>query len=60
MKVSELKKLLKQKGCYCTGNYTGHEKWYSPITGKQFPIPRHNSKEVPKGTLAAIFRDAGI
>lgn len=39
MKSSELKKLLRKYHCRQIGEYTGHEKWYSPITGKEFPIP---------------------
>lgn len=60
MKVSELKKLLKQEGCYLDAEYTNHEWWYSPKTGKHFPIPRHNAKEIKTGTLNSILKDAGL
>lgn len=61
MKVSELKKQLKQHGCYHDNqDYTGHERWYSPKTGKYFPVPRHDSKEVATGTLNRIYKDAGL
>ena len=60
MKVSELKRLLLKNHCKCIGQYNGHEKWYSPITGKTFPIPRHDAKEIPTGTLNKILKDAGL
>lgn len=61
MKVSELIKLLKRSGC-CSFVEHGkeHDKWHSSLTGKDFRIPRHRSKELPSGTLKAILRDAGI
>lgn len=60
MKTSELKRLLRQYGCYQEGEYNGHERWYSPITEKHFPVPRHDSKEIPSGTLNRILKEAGI
>ena len=60
MKISELKKLLKANGCRKVGEYDGHEKWFSPITGKSFPIARHDSKEIASGTLNRILKDAGL
>lgn len=56
MKISELKIKLKQGGCYVEAEYTRHEWWYSPKTGKHFPVPRHNSKEIKAGTLNKIYR----
>ena len=60
MNVSELKRQLRNFHCKKIGEYTGHEKWYSPITGKEFPIPRHDSKEIATGTLNRILKDAGL
>lgn len=60
MKSSELKKLLRKYHCRQIGEYTGHEKWYNPITGKEFPIPRHDAKELPSGTANRILKDAGL
>lgn len=60
MKVSELKKLLKQHGCYHDGEFERHERWYSEKTGNFFPIPRHGSKEIASGTLNRILKDAGL
>lgn len=47
MKGSELRKLLKKYGCYFDRDGGNHEIWYSPITKKQFPVPRH-ADEVKK------------
>lgn len=60
MKYSELKKLLKQKGCRLEREGANHEIWYSPITGKHFPVGRHDAKDVVGGTLKAIQKQAGI
>ena len=60
MTYSELKKLLRQYGCYKIGEGGNHEKWYSPKTGKYFRVGRHNVEDVKKGTLHSILTDAGI
>ena len=60
MKFSELKKILSKNGCYLSEEGSKHEMWYSPITGKSFPVGRHNSQDVFKGTLSAILKQAGI
>lgn len=60
MKVSELKRLLKKAGCRIEREGTNHEIWYSPLTGKRFPVPRHDAKELPTGTEKSIKRDAGL
>lgn len=60
MKVSELQKLLKKNGCYISRHGSNHDIWYSPITNKQFPVPRHPSKEIKTGTLNSIKKDAGF
>ena len=60
MKVSELIKLLKKNSCYLNEHGKEHDEWYSEKTGKTFRVPRHFSKEIPKGTLGRILKDAGI
>jgi predicted RNA binding protein YcfA (HicA-like mRNA interferase family) len=60
MKYSELKKLLRSKGCYFYRDGTNHEIWYSPITNKKFPVARHNSQEVKLPTLNDILKQSGI
>lgn len=60
MKVSELQKLLKKNGCYISRHGSNHDIWYSPITGKQFSVPRHSSKEIKTGTLNSIKKEAGF
>nr|DAN67530.1 MAG TPA: hypothetical protein [Caudoviricetes sp.]DAT50959.1 MAG TPA: hypothetical protein [Caudoviricetes sp.] len=52
-------RLLKKNGCSFVEHGGRHDEWFSPITGKTFPVPRHN-KEVPKGTALSILKDAGI
>lgn len=60
MKVSEIVKLLKKNGCYKVREGANHECWYSPITGKNFSIPRHYSKELVKKTEQSILNEAGL
>jgi mRNA interferase HicA len=60
MKYSELKKKLKESGCYLLEEGKRHEIWKSNVTGEEFPIGRHNTEEVPKGTLNTILKSAGL
>lgn len=59
MKVSELIKKLRANGCNITRHGKEHDIWYSPVTGKGFPVPRHKS-EIATGTLNKIMKDAGL
>lgn len=60
MKVSELIKILKKHGCKLKRNGGRHNIWYSPITGNEFAVPRHEAKELKTGTANSILKDAGI
>ena len=60
MKTSELTKLLKKHGCELIEHRGEHDWWYSPDTGNEFAVPRHQSKEIPTGTANRIMKDAGL
>ena len=60
MNGGELKRELRNAKCKPTGKGKRHEEWYSPITGKYFYVPRHDSQEIDAGTLHNIFKDAGL
>lgn len=60
MKTSEPVKLLKKNKCVFVEHGKEHDKWHSEITGKDIRIPRHGSKEIPKGTANRILKDAGL
>jgi len=60
MKYSELKKILKQNGCYKVDEGANHEIWISPISGNKFPVGRHDNKDVKTGTCNTILKQAGI
>lgn len=60
MKYSELKKELRKLGCYLSHEGANHEMWFSPVTGQKFPVSRHNTEDVPTGTLKSIKRAAGL
>lgn len=59
MKHSELMRILKKNGITLVQHGKRHDIYYSPITGRQFPVPRH-AKEIAVGTLKSILRDAGV
>jgi len=60
MTYGELKKLLKKSGCFFHHQGSRHEIWKNPKTGDEFPVGRHNTQEVPKGTLNSIKDSAGL
>lgn len=60
MNHGELKRRLKEIGCYKRREGKKHEIWYSPITSEEFPVGRHNQKEVPPGTLKSIANSSGL
>jgi len=60
MRINELKRLLRSYGCYDLSPGKEHDVWFSPITNSKIRIPRHQSKEVPPGTLRSILKQAGI
>ena len=37
-----------------------HEIWYNPITKRRTTIPNHPGVDIPKGTLKAIIKEAGL
>jgi len=60
MKFSELKKMLRENGCFKQSEGAKHEHWFSPITNKTFQVGRHSAEEVKKGLLNRILKDAGL
>ncbi len=60
MKVSELKRLLKSYGCYELASGKEHDVWFSPLNQARVRVPRHQSQEVPVGTLRSILKQVGI
>lgn len=60
MKISELKRILKENDCFLYREGSRHEIWISRKTGKKFQVPRHAAQEIPLGTLKSIKQSAGI
>ena len=58
MKYAELIRIIEKDG-WIKQQKTNHY-WFSKPGFKSFPDPRHPSKEVPKGTLNAILKQAGL
>lgn len=59
MKTSELLKLFKENGIILNRYGKKHDLYFSPITYKIFPVPRHKT-EITRGTLQNILKDAGL
>lgn len=55
MKQNDLVRRLKKAGCYLKRHGADHDIWHSPITGCDWPVSRHEAKEVPKGTIRRIY-----
>ena len=60
MRVRELEKILRDAGCYPVREGDEHTIWKSPISGNKFPVSRHKSEDVKKGTLNKILKQAGL
>lgn len=60
MRYGEVKRLLQKNGCYKLHEGKRHEIWYSPTTGKQFEVGRHDGEEVKNGILHSILKASGI
>lgn len=58
MKLGELTKLLKKNGFSVKREGSRHS-IYSDSKGHEVSIPRH-AKEIAKGTLDSILKDAGL
>ena len=60
MKYSELRRLLRKKGCMVVRQGANHEIWYSPKTKRMFPVARHDAAEGFVKTLKDIILQSGI
>lgn len=62
MKYNELYKILKEHGWTIKEGKRkgGHDKFVHPDFDYSIPVGRHQSQEVPTGTLKSILKDAGI
>ena len=60
MRYSELEKELRKLRCSIVRQGANHTIWYSPVTGRNFPVSRHKTEAIPAGTLKAIKQDAGL
>lgn len=57
----EVIKKLKKAGFVFDRQAKGsYEIWYNPITKRRTTIPNHPGIDIPKGTLKAIIKEAGL
>ena len=60
MKVSELKRLMQKKGCKFNKHNSRHDEWINLVNNLKAQIPRHDSREIPTGTVKRILKDLGL
>ncbi len=59
MKYSEFYKLIEGAGWTISGG-SNHYKYVHPDFDYFIPVGRHPSKEIPRGTLEKMMKDAGL
>ena len=57
---SQVKKLRKAGFVFDRQAKGSHEIWYNPTTKRRTTIPNHQGVDIPKGTLKAIIKEAGL
>ena len=60
MKSSELLRILKKDGWFEVRQTGSHLIMAHPTKFKKIIVPFHGGKEVPKGTLLSVLKDAEI
>jgi predicted RNA binding protein YcfA (HicA-like mRNA interferase family) len=55
-----IKKLRKAGFVFDRQAKGSHEIWYNPTTKRRTTIPNHPGVDIPKGTLKAIIKEAGL
>ena len=55
-----IKKLKKAGFLFDRQAKGSHEIWYNPVTKIRTTIPNHPGVDLPKGTLKAIIKEAGL
>ena len=61
MTYRALTRKLRSLGCQFVRRAPGsHEIWWNPRNRCFTTVPHRGSKDIPKGTLAAILRDLGL
>lgn len=55
-----IKKLKKAGFIFDRQAKGSHEIWYNPITKRRTTVPNHPGADIPKGTLKAIIKEAGL
>ncbi len=60
MKYNDFYAEITAAGCYVVRHGAEHDIWFSPKTGNKFSLPRHGSKEVPKGLERKARKVLGV
>lgn len=60
MTAKELEKILIANGWIYDYTRGSHKYYKNPATNKKIPIPYHSGKDIAKGTLNSILKEAGL
>ncbi|WP_440614727.1 type II toxin-antitoxin system HicA family toxin [Bacillus subtilis] len=61
MRYREVAKTLRKQGCeVIRQNGTSHVIWYRPLTNRNFPVPNHPSRDIPKPFLRELSKQSGV
>ena len=60
MTWGEFIRYIEGHGCQFKEHDKRHDVYENPATGAEAEIPRHHSKEAPKGTLESIKKKLGV
>ena len=58
-KPREIIRFLEQKGFVLDHSSGSHFIYYHPVSKRQPVVPQHN-RDIPKGTLVSLWREAGF
>jgi len=61
LKPGEVIRKLRKAGFVFDRHAKGsHEIWFNPLTHRYTVVPNHPGRNIPKGTLRAIIKEAGF
>ena len=60
MKASEVIRIIKEHGWYLKEQKGSHQQFIHPVKQGKVTVPFHGSKDISPGTVAGIFKQAGI
>jgi predicted RNA binding protein YcfA (HicA-like mRNA interferase family) len=60
MTAKQVIKILQENGWFMKDQKGSHQQYFHPFKEGKVTVPVHGNKDIPPGTLASIFRQAGL